>query len=69
MRNYFTEICNVQDADEHFGIDEFSDLIVLTKPVVYFSLQDICDTHKVYSYETCLSLKVYLSCFCFLDFN
>jgi hypothetical protein len=47
MRNYFSEICNVQDADEHFGIDEFSDLIVLTKPVVYLNLQDICDTHKV----------------------
>jgi hypothetical protein len=47
MRNYFGEICTVQDADEHFGIDEFSDLIVLTKPVVYLSVQEIFDTHKV----------------------
>lgn len=47
MRNYFSEICNVPDADEYFGINEFSDLIVLTKPVVYLTVQEICDTHKV----------------------
>ena len=58
MRNYFSEICNVQDADEHFGIDEFSDLIVLTKPVVYLNLQDICDTHKVNA-----SLRLITNCF------
>lgn len=47
MRNYFAEICNVKDADAYFGINEFSDMIVLTKPVVYLSVDEITDTHKI----------------------
>jgi hypothetical protein len=51
MRAYFHDICLVPDADEHFGIDEFSDLVVLTKPVVYLSAQEIHDTHKVRCFD------------------
>jgi len=47
MRNYFAEICNVKDADAYFGINEFSDMIVLTKPAVYLSVDEITDTHKI----------------------
>ena len=46
-RNYFSEVCNVNDADEVFGINEYSDLIVLTKPVIYMTVQEISETHKV----------------------
>ena len=35
------------EADEYFGINEYSDLIVLTKPVVYMTVQEICETHKI----------------------
>jgi hypothetical protein len=37
----------VSEADEYFGINEYSDLIVLTKPVVYMTVQEICDTHRI----------------------
>lgn len=47
IRSFFSEVCNVCDADEFFGIDEYSDLIVLTKPIVYMTVQEICDTHKI----------------------
>ena len=40
-------MCNVCEADEYFGIDEYSDLIVLTKPIVYMTVQEITDTHKI----------------------
>ena len=47
LSNYFHEICNVPEADEFFGIDEYSDLIVLTKPIVYMTIQEIGETHKI----------------------
>jgi len=37
----------VCEADEYFGINEYSDLITLTKPVVYMTVQEICDTHRI----------------------
>lgn len=47
MRNFFYEICQVQDSESNFGINEFSDLIQLTKPTVYITVQEICDTHRI----------------------
>lgn len=47
IRSYFYEVCNVCEADEFFGIDEYSDLMVLTKPIVYMTVQEISDTHKI----------------------
>ncbi len=47
IRGYFNEICNVTEADEYFGINEYSDLIVLTKPIVYMTVQEIAETHRV----------------------
>jgi hypothetical protein len=48
FRNYFNEVCYVSEAEEYFGINEYSDSIVLTKPLVYMTVQEICETHKVY---------------------
>ena len=46
FRNYFNEVCYVSEAEEYFGINEYSDSIVLTKPLVYMTVQEICETHK-----------------------
>lgn len=40
-------MCTVCEADEYFGINEYSDLITLTKPVVYMTVQEIFDTHRI----------------------
>jgi hypothetical protein len=37
----------VASAEEKFGIDEYSDVIMLTKPVIYISVKEICSTHSV----------------------
>lgn len=47
FRSYFYEVCSVCEADEYFGINEYSDLVTLTKPVVYMTVQEICDTHRI----------------------
>lgn len=47
IRSYFYEVCSVCEADEYFGINEYSDMITLTKPVVYMTVQEICDTHRI----------------------
>ncbi len=47
MRTYFQDICSVPEADEFFGINEYSDLIILTKPIVYMTIQEISDSHKI----------------------
>ena len=47
IRSYFYDVCSVCEADEYFGINEYSDLITLTKPVVYMTVQEICDTHRI----------------------
>ncbi len=36
----------MNDADEYFGIDEYTDLVVLTKPVIYMTIQEIGETHQ-----------------------
>jgi Ras GTPase-activating-like protein IQGAP1 len=47
IRNYFNEVCHVNEAEEYFGIDEYTDSSMLTKPLVYMTVQEICDTHKI----------------------
>jgi hypothetical protein len=41
------EVCAVPAADEYFGVSEYSDLLELTKPVVYMTVQEIGETHRV----------------------
>lgn len=47
IRNFFYEVCNVSESDEYFGINEYSDLIVLTKPIIYMTVQEIRETYKI----------------------
>ena len=35
------------ESDDYFGINEYSDLIVLTKPIIYMTVQEIRETHKI----------------------
>ena len=38
---------NVEEPESKFNIDEYSDVVMLTKPVIYISIKEICDTHKL----------------------
>jgi hypothetical protein len=47
FRVFFLEASTVPSAEEKFGIDEYSDVIMLTKPVIYISVKEVCSTHSV----------------------
>lgn len=47
FRKFFVDASTVQDAEENFGIDQYSDVTMVTKPVVYMTVQEIIDTHQV----------------------
>ena len=66
MRAFFGEICNVVEADEYFGINEYTDLIGLTKPTVYMTIQEICDTHRVRAFSHIYLYRYFVSVFCFI---
>ncbi len=37
----------VDPPDKKLGIDEYSDVTMLTKPIIYISVKEICSTHSV----------------------
>ena len=44
---FFKQSSTVEDAEIHFNIDQYSDVTMVTKPVVYMTVQEIIDTHQV----------------------
>ena len=47
FRDFFLYASTVETLEAKFGIDEYSDVIMLAKPVIYISAIDICLTHQV----------------------
>ncbi|XP_030049120.1 ras GTPase-activating-like protein IQGAP2 isoform X3 [Microcaecilia unicolor] len=47
FRKYFQAACEVPEPEEKFNIDEFSDLVTLSKPVIYISIEEIINTHSL----------------------
>ncbi|XP_066272351.1 ras GTPase-activating-like protein IQGAP1 isoform X4 [Branchiostoma lanceolatum] len=47
FKKFFAAACDVPVLEEKFNIDEYSDFTMLNKPVVYMSIKEICDTHKL----------------------
>ena len=46
-RKFFIDASSVDDAETNFGIDQYSDVTMVAKPVVYMTVQEILDTHQV----------------------
>ena len=44
---YIFKLSTVQTPEEKFGFDEFTDLIMISKPIVRLSAKDIISTHKL----------------------
>ncbi|XP_065671327.1 ras GTPase-activating-like protein IQGAP1 isoform X1 [Hydra vulgaris] len=49
LKKFFTDASTVEDAESHFNIDQYSDVTMVTKPVVYMTVQEIIDTHQLLS--------------------
>ncbi|KAG8456504.1 hypothetical protein GDO86_002327 [Hymenochirus boettgeri] len=47
FRKFFQAACEVPEPEERFNIDEFSDLVTLSKPVIYISIEEIINTHSL----------------------
>ncbi|KAM4708795.1 ras GTPase-activating-like protein IQGAP2 isoform 2-T2 [Discoglossus pictus] len=47
FRKFFQAACEVPEPEEKFNIDEFSDLVNLSKPVIYISIEEIINTHSL----------------------
>uniref|UniRef100_A0A8V5GTD2 Uncharacterized protein n=1 Tax=Melopsittacus undulatus TaxID=13146 RepID=A0A8V5GTD2_MELUD len=47
FRRFFQSACEVPELQDKFNIDEYSDLVTLTKPVIYISIGEIINTHTL----------------------
>ncbi|XP_048449786.1 ras GTPase-activating-like protein IQGAP2 [Rhincodon typus] len=47
FRNFFQLACDVPEPEEKFNIDEYSDMVTLSKPVIYISIEEIINTHSL----------------------
>lgn len=46
-RKFFAFVCEVPEPEEKYNMDEFSDAVALSKPIIFISIKEILDTHKV----------------------
>lgn len=47
FKEFFEDCCNVEDLEEHFHIDEYTEATLIQSPEIYISLQEICDMHAL----------------------
>lgn len=47
FRRFFQAASEVPELQDKFNIDEYSDLVTLTKPVIYISISEIINTHTL----------------------
>uniref|UniRef100_A0A8C1HTU9 IQ motif containing GTPase activating protein 2 n=1 Tax=Cyprinus carpio carpio TaxID=630221 RepID=A0A8C1HTU9_CYPCA len=47
FRRYIEESCDVPAPEEKFNVDEYSDMVTLSKPVIYISIEEIINTHSL----------------------
>lgn len=49
-RKFLVCVCDVPEPKDRFNVDEFSELLVVNKPVIYISVSELLNTHKVGSH-------------------
>ena len=50
FRGFCQKVCDVAEPEDAFNIDEYSDFVNPSKPIVYMSVKEIIDTHAVSSF-------------------
>lgn len=51
-RRFLLAACDVPPLEDKFNVDEYSDLVTLTKPVIYITIAEIINTHTVSNKQT-----------------
>ena len=47
FRKYFKTICEVEEPEARFNVDQYTDVAKVTKPMIYIQINEIIETHKV----------------------
>lgn len=47
FRKYFKEACDVPEPEEKFNMDKYTDVVTVSKPVIYISIEEIINTHSL----------------------
>jgi len=47
FKKYFRAVCEVDEPEQHFNVDQYSDVTRVTKPVIYVTVAEIIETHKM----------------------
>ncbi|XP_068616678.1 ras GTPase-activating-like protein IQGAP3 [Brachionichthys hirsutus] len=47
FRKFLACVCDVPEPDERFYMDQYSEQLILNRPVVYISVSELLDTHKL----------------------
>ncbi|KAM4600495.1 ras GTPase-activating-like protein IQGAP3 [Polymixia lowei] len=47
FRKFLRAACDVPEPEERFNIDEYSEQVVLNKPVIYISISELLNTHQL----------------------
>ncbi|KAM3873707.1 ras GTPase-activating-like protein IQGAP3 [Diretmus argenteus] len=47
FRKFLRAVCDVPEPGERFNMDEYSELVIVNKPVIYISISELLNTHKL----------------------
>ncbi|XP_029282884.1 ras GTPase-activating-like protein IQGAP3 [Cottoperca gobio] len=47
FRKFLSCVCDVPEPEDRFNIDEYSELLIVNKPVVYISVSELLNTHQL----------------------
>ncbi|XP_066538517.1 ras GTPase-activating-like protein IQGAP3 isoform X2 [Hoplias malabaricus] len=47
FKKFLHAVCDVPEPEERFNIDEYSEMVILNKPVIYISIGELINTHKL----------------------
>ncbi|XP_028297790.1 ras GTPase-activating-like protein IQGAP3 isoform X2 [Gouania willdenowi] len=47
FRRFLVLVCDVPDPEERFGVDEFSEDIIINNPTIYISVSELLRTHQL----------------------
>nr|XP_054596875.1 ras GTPase-activating-like protein IQGAP3 [Nothobranchius furzeri] len=47
FRRFLVSVCDVPDPEDRFNMDEYSELLIVHKPIVYISVSELLSTHKL----------------------
>lgn len=47
FRKFLRAVCDVPEPEERFSIDEYSETLILNRPVIYISISELLNTHRL----------------------